>query len=398
MIEPKFPDNERERLEAVKSYNLLDTLPEKDYDNITSLIASICDTPISLITLLDKERNFLKSHLGVPFNESPRNISFCGHAILGDDDVFIIEDARVDERFKNNPLVKEHNAIFYAGVPLINEDNYPLGTLCVYDTKPRQLNDYQEKALVKLGNQVVNLFELHKKNNLLLQSQEQLEERNKQLKDFAGIVSHDLKSPLANITSLVYLLKEEYGTVFNEEGNQYVEYIKESSDALRNYIDGMLNYYKSDKILQQSKEEVKLQDIYHQIDTIMFVDQAEFEYPEINTSVFINKTAIIQILMNLIGNALKYNHSEVPYVETTFSEDASYYYFAVKDNGIGIEKERQESIFKLFEKSSDQDRHGGTGSGIGLAVVKKLIQKLGGEIILKSTVGEGSIFSFTIKK
>ncbi len=398
MIAPGFPENEKERLEAVKSYELLDTLPEKDYDNITSLIAEICDTPISLVTLLDKERNFLKSHLGVPFNESPRDISFCGHAILDDKDIFVIEDARKDDRFKNNPLVKEHNAIFYAGVPLINEDNYPLGTLCVYDTKPRKLDDHQIKAMIKLGNQVVNLFELHKKNNGLILAQEHLEERNKQLKDFAGIVSHDLKSPLANITSLVYLLKEEYGSVFNDEGNQYVEYIKESSDALRNYIDGMLNYYKSDTILQQSKEEVKLQDIYNQIDTIMFIDTAEFKYQKLDASIFINKTAIIQIFMNLIGNALKYNHSEVPYVETTFSEDASFYYFAVKDNGIGIEKERQETIFNLFNKGSDKDRNGNTGSGIGLAIVKKLINKLGGEIILKSTIGKGSIFSFTIKK
>ncbi|MEP0265757.1 ATP-binding protein [Dokdonia sp.] len=398
MIAPRFPDNERERLEAVKSYKLLDTLPEKDYDNITSLIAAICDTPISLVTLLDKERNFLKSHLGVPFSESPRTISFCGHAILEDKEIFVIEDAREDDRFRDNPLVKEHNAIFYAGVPLVNDDNYSLGTLCVYDTKPRRLNDHQIKAMIKLGSQVVNLFELHKKNSLLLQSQEQLEERNKQLKDFAGIVSHDLKSPLATITSLVYLLKEEYGSVFNEEGNQYVAYIEESSDALRDYIDGMLNYYKSDKILQHSKEEVKLQNIYRQIDAIMFVDRAEFKHPEIDTSVFINKTAIVQIFMNLIGNALKYNHSEVPYVETTFSEDAAFYYFAVKDNGIGIEKERQETIFNLFNRSDHKDRQGNTGSGIGLAVVKKLIHKLGGEIILKSAVGQGSIFSFTIKK
>jgi signal transduction histidine kinase len=102
--------------------------------------------------------------------------------------------------------------------------------------------------------------------------------------------------------------------------------------------------------------------------------------------------------MNLIGNALKYNHSEVPYVETTFSEDAAFYYFAVKDKGIGIEKERQETIFNLFNRGDHKDRQGDTGSGIGLAVVKKLIHKLGGEIMLKSAVGQGSIFSFTIKK
>ena len=106
VISPKFPENENERLNAVKQYGLLDTLAEKDFDNITNLIATLCEVPISLITLLDTDRNFLKSHHGIPFNESPREISFCGHAILSNDDIFVIEDARLDERFHDNPLVK----------------------------------------------------------------------------------------------------------------------------------------------------------------------------------------------------------------------------------------------------------------------------------------------------
>ena len=122
---------------AVRSYHLLDTLPEKDFDNITALTANICDVPISLVTLLDADRNFLKSHYGIPFNESPRDISFCGHAILEESNIFIIEDARKDNRFKDNPLVTEMNAIFYAGVRLVNSEGYPLGTLCVFDTKPK---------------------------------------------------------------------------------------------------------------------------------------------------------------------------------------------------------------------------------------------------------------------
>jgi len=129
MIIPEFPQNEEERLKAVKQYNLLDTLPEEDFDNITNLVATLCDVPISLITLLDTDRNFLKSHHGVPFNESPREISFCGHAILSNKDIFIIEDARLDDRFHDNPLVKEFQAIFYAGVPLLNPKGHKLGCL-----------------------------------------------------------------------------------------------------------------------------------------------------------------------------------------------------------------------------------------------------------------------------
>ena len=131
MIAPPFPVDEEQRLAAVRSYNLLDTLPEKDFDNITAVTAVICDVPISLVTLVDVDRNFLKSHYGIPFNESPRNTSFCGHAILDEKSIFIIEDARIDPRFKDNPLVRDLKAIFYAGVRLINSEGYPLGTLCV---------------------------------------------------------------------------------------------------------------------------------------------------------------------------------------------------------------------------------------------------------------------------
>lgn len=99
MQSPKLPSNERLRLDKLSEYKLLDTLPEEEFDNITSLVATICDAPVSLITLLDKDRNFFKSHHGIPFRESPRDISFCGHAILGNDPIFIINDARLDERF-----------------------------------------------------------------------------------------------------------------------------------------------------------------------------------------------------------------------------------------------------------------------------------------------------------
>ena len=99
MIEPKTPIDEQQRLDALYSYNLLDTLPEKDFDNITSLISTICDVPISLVTLVDADRTFLKSHYGISLTESPRNSSFCAHAILEESNLFIVEDARQDPRF-----------------------------------------------------------------------------------------------------------------------------------------------------------------------------------------------------------------------------------------------------------------------------------------------------------
>jgi len=398
MIAPTSPSNEAERLLEVKSFNLLDTLPEQEYDDITELIASVCDTPISLVTLLDADRNFLKSHHGVPFNESPRDTSFCGHAILEPQDLFIVEDARMDIRFADNPIVKEHNAIFYAGAPLRTHNGFPLGTLCIFDTKPRQLTEKQKVIIITMAKQVVKLFELHRNNVLLENSKAQLEQRNQDLKNFAGLVSHDLKSPLGNITSIAKLIRDEYSPKFDEAGIQYLDYIEESSLTLNKYIDGMLGYYKSDDLLSERKKEISLLAVYEEIEDILFVDNAEFEHPKDPIPIRVNQPALLQIFINLVGNALKYNHHKIPHITSTFAETDTHYQFTVQDNGIGIDKEKQEVIFQLFKTAGEKDRHGEKGSGIGLATVLKLVTKLGGTISLTSELEKGTTFTFTIKK
>ncbi|EDM44077.1 sensor histidine kinase/GAF domain hybrid protein [unidentified eubacterium SCB49] len=398
MISPKVPINEKERLDAVKSYKLVDTLPESEYDNITSLVSDICELPISLITLLDSDRNFFKSHHGIDIQESPRDISFCGHAINQEEDIFIINDARLDARFKDNPLVKESQAIFYAGAPLINPDGLKLGTLCVFDTKPRELTESQIKVLINMAKQVVKLFELHKKNNELLEIEEQLLDRNVQLKSFAGIVSHDLKSPLANITSLARLFKEEYLSALDDNAIEYLDYIEESSDTLREYIDGMLIFYKSDELVSENKKDFNLKELFKDIEEILFVDFSEFKFPNEDLFIHANRAALFQVLMNLVGNSIKYNDNKSPLVSITFSATNDFYYFEVKDNGVGIAKDKQESIFDLFKTGDNTDRFGKKGTGIGLATVKAIVTKLGGEIQVVSEIGKGATFSFSIKK
>jgi len=154
MIDPKIPFNEKERLKALKSYEILDSESELIFDSLTKLAASICNVPICLISLVDENRQWFKSRHGLSTTETPREISFCGHAI-NNDDIFYIEDATKDERFFDNPLVvNAPNIVFYAGKPLRDNNGFTLGTLCVIDNKPRQLTILQKEQLEIIGQQV----------------------------------------------------------------------------------------------------------------------------------------------------------------------------------------------------------------------------------------------------
>jgi PAS domain S-box-containing protein len=169
-MEDKFGLDEQKRLNALKSYEILDTLSEEEYDGITRLAAQICGTKISLISLIDEDRQWFKSKYGLETSETPREFAFCHHAIQTPNSIFIIEDSTKDDRFKNNPLVTgDPNVIFYAGVPLVDKDQCTLGTLCVIDNQPKKLSSGQIDALQTLSKSVINLFELRRKNRELVQ-------------------------------------------------------------------------------------------------------------------------------------------------------------------------------------------------------------------------------------
>jgi signal transduction histidine kinase len=170
-MKEKFEHDELNRLNALKSYEILDTLSEDEYDGITRLAAQICGTKISLITLIDESRQWFKSKHGIDARETPRELAFCNHAIQSPHSVLIIEDSTKDIRFKDNPFVNgEPNIIFYAGVPLVDKDQFALGTLCVIDNEPKKLSAAQIDALQTLSKSVINLFEL-RRNNIQLRKE-----------------------------------------------------------------------------------------------------------------------------------------------------------------------------------------------------------------------------------
>nr|WP_293841763.1 GAF domain-containing protein [uncultured Arsenicibacter sp.] len=209
-----LPANESDRLKALASYNVLDTLPEDVFDDVVRLASEICRTPISSIAFIDKDRQWFKAKKRLADTETPRDHSFCAHAIVEPDNLMIVPDARLDERFADNPLTTGMPyVIFYAGVPLVDEDGFALGTLCVIDNRPRTLTDNQLlslKALAKLANTHLTLRRTRLE---LAEHQRQIEtvkERKARFRTFiADTLEPNILSIQANTQRMVKLVTRE---------------------------------------------------------------------------------------------------------------------------------------------------------------------------------------------
>ncbi|MBT8319818.1 MAG: HAMP domain-containing histidine kinase [Gramella sp.] len=394
-----IPFNEKLRRRALKEYNILNTGADEDYDNLAFLAASISNSPVAKISIVDSKRIWNKAVYGAEIQEIDRENSFCDRAIHSEDPVYTIKRSEDLEIFEDAKGIYDREFSFYTGIPLYNPQGHPIAVLCVFDTHEKELSEDQHKGLLALANQTMNLFEFRKQKLKLFQVQTKLKEKYRELERFASLVSHDLKSPLANIISLSELLKDENKGKFDEETEQYFEFLVESSYSLRNYIDGILSFYRSDHVMEKDHTNVDLQKLLKGIiDLYQVKDDIEITYPDSVILHNVNKAALTQVFLNLISNALKYNDKDLRKVEITFSKNEEYYLFEVKDNGKGIPKDKYAEIFDIFTTLDTVDREGALGSGIGLATVKKLVESMGGSISLESEIGQGSNFKFQIKR
>jgi hypothetical protein len=396
----QIPTNEALRLKALKEYSILDTLPEKEYDDITQLASQICGTSISSITLLDEKRQWFKSNAGIEITEIDRALSFCSYAIMEPDQILLVTDSRLDERFYDNPMVVgSPHVVFYAGVPLVSPAGLAIGTLCVIDDKPQKLDDTQLLALKALSNQVVSLLELRKSKIMSERLTNELEIRNNELQKFATVAAHDIKSPLNNITSLTEVILHQYALELDDEAKMLIGMLNSSSQTLRELVDGILEHSKSDHLLTDNRSVFKVDKLINEcIELLDNQNQYHFIKDFPSTLITGNKIALQQIFLNLIGNSIKYNNKTEVEIKISFTEEEQVYNFKIKDNGLGIEEKNQSKIFDIFEIVTNENRFGKKGSGIGLSTVKKLVEGLGGKIQVNSLVGEGTTFGFTIAK
>ncbi len=226
---------ENKRVKAVQRYLKFSVERQKDLQEIVMLASVICNSPIALITLMDYDIQLIKAGIGTNQTVMPRSTSFCTHAIETDE-VMVVKDASKDERFANAPVVTNDPHIrFYASANLKSYDGFNVGTLCVYDTKPKDLSQQQLDCLAALANQVSHLMELDR-------SLRQLKKQNSVLREVARIESHELRQPVASIMGLMILLKEnpyteepEYLELLDRSVNQLDERIRRIVRHVNNY-------------------------------------------------------------------------------------------------------------------------------------------------------------------
>lgn len=411
-MEAKVAVNESERLARLRSFEILDTGPEGVFDTITQLAAHVCHTPIAIVCFIDEYRQWFKSRVGVENTETPRCDSFCAHAILENDDLFIVSDATKDARFRDNPLVTGPPFIrFYAGAVLRTSDGMALGTLHVVDTVPREMDEPQARALRALASQVLAEMERRRASSQLAATLKDLKKTEEQfwqsqkmegIGRLAGGVAHDFNNLLMIITGNAQIIHESLDE--KDPLRASCRDILGASATAASVIRQLLAFSRKQTIAPSLVDVNALIAETSSMLRHLISENIELQVKPAASvdTIQADPTQLQQIIMNLTVNA----RDAMPQGGTLRIETANHdldgqialshpagktgkwVELCVSDTGTGMDEHTRKHLFDPFYTTKGV----GKGTGLGLSTVYGIVRQSGGSITVDSALGRGTRF------
>ncbi|MEE6250638.1 MAG: ATP-binding protein [Bdellovibrionota bacterium] len=400
MKAPVFPHDELERLDELESFEILDTEAQFEFDQLTELAQKLFNMPIVLVSLIDSERQWFKSKQGLEACETGRDVSFCGHAILGDE-IFEIKNSMEDERFADNPLVTgDPRVIYYIGCPLKTPSGYKVGTLCMIDQKPNSLTDEQKQTFKVLADQVMSQMVLFRQNKHLKYKMETIEAQYQTISEnkarlvnnarlaslgkMAGGIAHEVNNPLAILKMASRNLVRE---IDSETPNK--EKVLKSTKSIDDTVVRINKTIQSLKSLsRQATADPPIESNIHDIiENTLSVCEEKFKNHQIffnvkentNPKVLCRPNEVSQVLLNLLNNSYDaVEELEDKWIQVVTSIKNDKVCISVIDSGNGISQEIAAEIMQPFFTTKPI----GKGTGLGLSISKNLLESQQGELII----------------
>ncbi|MCD5994831.1 GAF domain-containing protein [Pseudomonas sp. CDFA 602] len=418
-----FPANEKDRILSLEHLRILDSAPEQGFDDVVLLATTLCDVPISLVSLIDRERQWFKACIGLDVHQTHRDLAFCAHAILQPADVLVVEDATLDPRFQESALVLGPPYIrFYAGAPICTESGLSLGTVCVIDTRPRTLTEQQRLALQALARQTAALMQLrlldqqHQQRVAELsadldnaQSQSRATERNLQhsqrvssLGMLTASIAHDFNNLLQALSASLQLIRMRARRPtdvesFSDTGLQAVEHGRQLVSRLLTSVrqDGpeLICIDVSERL--EAARDLLLRSVGDEM-------KLSFDLEAKGWGVLCVEPQLHAAILNLLANARDAmsgpGHAHISTRTESIQEDlqlpeGDYLVLSVTDNGPGIPQELVTRIFEPFFTTKKT----GLGTGLGLAQVQEFAVSAGGGVRVENSPGGGASMNIYLR-
>ena len=394
--------DDSERLKALRRSQLLDSPVESSFDKLSALASKLTDSPMAMVSLVEPHRQFIKSGTGLPesvatLREIPIHYSFCQHVVTTGD-ALVIEDTRLNALVCDNPSIAEYNVLAYLGIPLVSADGWNFGAFCVLDTETRLWTDDEIETMTILAESVTREMQLRLEAVEKEELVEQLQIRNQDLDAFSHTVSHNLKNSISAIIGWADVSTRYADRMSQDDMLESMDKIRQLADSTNDTINSLLLLASVDSLDEVETKALRMSNVLEDALTRFELDiqaqDAMIILPEMFPDCVGYREWVEEVWVNYISNALKYggNPPKIEFGAYELAENQVCYW--IKDNGEGISAEEQKNLFKTFSRL-DRDSTI-PGHGLGLSIVKRIVDKLGGDVGVESKVGEGSIFSFTL--